>query len=267
MTNQYVSPHILSIGECRFKLSSANKELVADTEAVFVKAAISQEPYILIDLDSPSPFVVSGHPELTDSSVDTIKRVILTAQSLHQQKYICIEACYLVTPNQKLVLIAGASFRGKSTLTAALTWQRGWRFISEDLVFFDMEHDRTISFVCPLSLRRQTPEMIAAATGIEPEPLLYGRWLVRPDLFCLEAVSSRPDILVCLEGIRETKPLTAEPLARSACLEKLIALGNWLTIPQAPDYLWETLAKTDCWTFTAGSLTERRDRLIELVER
>ena len=263
---------MLKIGDNHFKLVSTDESLVVQTESAFVEVATAEKvDYTLIDLDTTNEFEICGQPPITDHPNSAIKRVISTAQNIHEHRDLFLDACALLTPDQTSILILGRSQHGKTTLSVALALQQGWKLLSEDLVFIDIKHDRIVSFVSPLSLRPGAPALIKASTGIAPAPICFDRWLVRPDLFTTVKAPARFDVAILLEGTRQASPtspvqaLVAKSVPQTEFLRNLIPHGNWLHLPNGPDYLLSTLPEKACFVFTAGTVSERISQLVQLA--
>jgi hypothetical protein len=242
------------IADYRFRVRSHNKDLVEQTTRAFVTNPDQDTNFDLIDLDSPNHF--TGESVVTDQPLTAIKRVITTAQSRYQQK-LFFDGCCLLTSLNQLVFLVGHSFSGKSTLSVALALGLGWKIVSEDLVFIDQDQDRIIPFICPLSMRPTAPDLIEAAVGVRPAPIRFGRWLVRYDIFSECQTSPKFLLSACLQQTGTGQPLSAEPCSPDDFARRLITHGNWLTKPDAPDYVWKCMRESSSWILSGGSVKDR----------
>ncbi|MBY0545952.1 MAG: hypothetical protein K2W95_01545 [Candidatus Obscuribacterales bacterium] len=246
---------ICVVGKFRFRLSSRNERLLEQTLESFCADSDQVTVCETIDLDSPNTF--EDQPPLTDEPVSTIKRVISVAENAHHADHLFFDACCLITQNRHSVFLAGMSFAGKSTLAAGALFDMQWKLISEDVVFLDREKDQVVPLRCPVSLRPSAPALIEEATGRTVEPFRFGRWLVCYDRFDSNPVSARFSLAICLDGRAGAGPLTAVRHEPNDFLHKLIAYGNWLTVPGAPEYIQDCFRTSQCWTVSGGTIAER----------
>lgn len=76
----------------------------------------------------------------------------------HVYNYLIIHAAVVEKDGQVLIL-CGQPGAGKSTLCAALV-SRGWRLFSDEMAIIDLQSDRIIPFVRPISLKNQSIDII-----------------------------------------------------------------------------------------------------------
>lgn len=245
---------VCRVGRYRFRITSANPELLQQTVTVFPVDDDQTSPCDLIDLDLPNTFF--EQPERTDEPVSAIKRVISQAEAAHEQ-HLFFDACCLITPKNQSVFMAGKSFAGKSTLAAALLSASSWKVVSEDIVLLDQERGEVIPLTCPISLRQTAPAILRECTGVEVAPFLFGRWFLPYAHSISHGVPARFDLAICLEGIAGNGPFTPTKVDRRSFLHKLISYGNWLSIPDAPDYVYQCFERSEFWCVSGGDLSER----------
>jgi len=259
---------IIAIGDYCFQLVSCNQELIERTAEAFLLAPDPSRQFCIIDLDLANEFAEEGQPEITDHPSSAIKRTITTGLKAHQS-HILFDACCLLAPPERPVLLIGSSRLGKTTLTVAAALGLNWKIVAEDLTFIDTEGQRIIPFVLPLSLRRGAAEQIQAATGRQPIPVMYNRWLVAPDLFYGRPVASKFAAVIVLEQttVNSQAPFQTRQLTAPELIRKLVSYGNFPRYPEKVDAIFESFAHEECsrWSFSGGSVSERLKAMAETV--
>lgn len=247
------------VGDFRFKVRSANVDLVMQTVDAF-RADRDQLSFCdVIDLDTRNEF--EGQPEQTDEPVSAIKRVLSVAEAAHHE-HLYFDACCMTTSEGRTVFLAGQSFSGKSTVSAAAMFALNWKVVSEDVVFLDRHRDRVIGLVCPISLRPTAALLIKESTGQQVEPIRHGRWLTCYERF--EQVAKLParfDLSICFEGRAGAGDFRAEKISSTTFLHKLIGYGNWLTVPGGPEFVYRCFQESNFWCISGGTVAERLDWL------
>jgi hypothetical protein len=154
---------------------------------------------------------------------------------------------------------------GKSTLTVALASALKWKVVSEDFVFFDRAFPHLIPLVAPISLRQGAAELIEAATGTKPEPLIGSRWIWAPEMFQANNLGNGPISSVLLKSEQGTgAKFQLSKLTWAGFLRSIIPISNAHTIPNGVTVLEKVFEKSDCLEMTNGTLEQRIDALRHL---
>jgi hypothetical protein len=167
-----------------------------------------------------------------------------------------------------LVLLAGASHAGKTTLSVAVARKLGWKLLSEDLVVIDPSLRRIVPFIHPLSLRPGAQELVAEATGLRPMSLYLERWLACQNLFYKgENVSPRFSLSILIERDVINPILSLTVASSCEFLRALLPLSNALHIDNGPGKLKSSFDTGQCYILRNGSVAERLEILADLVSQ
>lgn len=155
----------------------------------------------VIDLDKDIQSSCPNRPGTSDC-VAIVDHIFATALE-QQQPCLWLDAAALTTNDDRLVLLAGASGAGKTTLALSLAMACGWKVLSEDITLVDTGTGRIIPLARPFRLRPDSQARITEATTEKPTPLVLGRWFFDRGLFSQEQRKLTASVAVLLRPADE----------------------------------------------------------------
>lgn len=261
------------LGRCVISPVTSNYELLSLLDQLLadrVEAADTADlKAIVMDLDQLfDEGYVSSTPTIAQLACDTVLAFMGKAMSEHAS---CawIDAASLLPPEGDLVLLAGPSEAGKTTLSLAMHLAHGWRALAEDITLIELTSRQIIPFARPSSLRPGCAEMIHRATGHRPEPLLLGEWFFAKQMFVHERLPAKFAAAVRLEPATENacEPISLRAVPAADYLRSLLPLSNSLRLTSAVNLLHDAIADARCFVLRGGTLEERMDLLLDIAKK
>lgn len=253
-----ISPETFALGDFVFRFTSRHQEVLDGARKLY-RSTCSNSNYRLFDLDSIEARIVASDPA-------TIFHSLITDAYRYHDGHLYIDGCAFMTNRSELVLLAGASHAGKTTLTVAAAGKLGWKIISEDLVLIDSSLTHIVPFVHPLSLRVGAQDLIMEATGIPPSGLYLDRWLVCPDMFYTGApVPPKFSLTILIQSDAESSAPSLTLSSAHEFLRALLPLSNALHMDNGLRLLHSCIDMGPCYIMRGGSVGERLALLAKLT--
>lgn len=251
---------LIRLGNSNFRLRSTNRAALDRLATTFGVVHDPEEiADIELDLDrqlesmTPRPF------ELVNTNFSAAIDWLL-AQALEQQRNeLWMDAASLLTDSGKVLLLAGPSQSGKSTLALAMALKRHWRIISEDITFLNEQADQLVSFRAPISLREGGLQELARV-GIHPENLIDEQWYWNPALSVSSNVPARPSVIVMLQSFLKLEAdtrLQVRAISPSESIRALLPISNGLRLHSGTDRIARLLQGALLFSLSGGSLADR----------
>jgi hypothetical protein len=141
---------------------------------------------------------------------DALRYRILEVVEARLVGYVTLHAA-AVARDGRLLLLAGESGAGKTTLTLALL-RDGWTYLSDDVAPIDVSTGEVVPFPKPLGVKEApAEEPVTGAPGGAPPPCPGRGFLVPPGGFAVGDEPLAPDVLV-FPRFRPGEPLVVEEL-------------------------------------------------------
>ncbi|HEY9714941.1 MAG TPA: hypothetical protein V6C72_15845 [Chroococcales cyanobacterium] len=251
-----ISPEIFSLGDFAFRFKSRDQRLLDDARKLY-SSTRSDGDYQLFDLDAVESRVIQ-------SQYASIFHSLVTSAYRHHNGHLYVDGCALVTENSELVLLAGASRAGKTTLTVAAVQKLGWKIVAEDLILIAPSLDRIVSVVHPLSLRAGAQQLIAEATGLPCLTLYLDRWLAPHGMFHTDPCRPPKFVHAILIGSDcENSTFRTARVGSNEFLRALLPLSNALSLDNGASLLGSCIERSHSSIISGGTV---RDRLTFLAE-
>ena len=219
--------------------------------------ASAERSCAVIDLDKDIESLCPNRPDTMDS-VAIVDHVFATALE-QQQPCLWLDAAALTTSDGRILLLAGASGAGKTTLALSLAMVCGWRVLSEDITLVDTSTRRVIPLARPFRLRPDSQARITEATAKKAAPLVLGRWFFDKSLFSQEKRIFAVSVAVLMRpaGQRPAPGLTLRELPASEYLRSILPISNAVRMPGGIEVLQDGVKQARCFELSGGSLKER----------
>ncbi|HEY9868316.1 MAG TPA: hypothetical protein V6D08_04060 [Candidatus Obscuribacterales bacterium] len=254
------------LGNFVFRLSTRRTEVIEAARQLLMpfpstpaSCARDERSCAVIDLDKDVESLCPERPDPLDpvAIVDHIFALALE----QQQPCLWLDAAALTTSDDRLVLLAGASGAGKTTLALSLAMVYGWKVLSEDITLVDTSTRRIIPLARPFRLRPDSQARITEATNKKPAPLVLGRWFFDRALFSQEQRILAVSVAVLLRPAGEGTAvgLTIRDLPAAECLRSILPISNAVRMPAGIEILQDGLKEARCFELSGGSLKERRE--------
>lgn len=265
------------LGRCLFRLCGSEAELIREISTLLpVKkncGSANTTPEVLagssikrIDLDELAK--ANGYSLKLSSSYDRSLALVSIINAALQEHADClwIDAATFLTSDRQLVLVAGRSGAGKTTLALALALAGKAKVLSEDITLIDTA-GQVVPFISAFALRPGAGELISACFGVAPQPLHYGQWFYEPSIYWDEAVPARFKLAVVigLPGRDKEWSLRLEPISIGKCTRLLLPISNALRLDGGIECLMSCLAGSNCYTLQGGRLDQRGETILELA--
>lgn len=251
------SPETFWLGDFAFRLASRSRQLLDDARRLY-SGTVCDGQHRVFDLDRIEARVI-------ESQYATIFHSLITEAYRYHDGHLYIDACALLTDRRELVLLAGASHAGKTTLTVAAAQKLGWKIVSEDLVLIAPSLNRIVPFVHPLSIRPSAPLMIADATGLPPVSLYLDRWLHCHEMFYTGAcVTPQFSCAILLNSDSHQSGFSSTSIQPHELIRELLPLSNALNMDNGTELLYSGLEKAQCSIIRGGTVRQRLEFLAEL---
>jgi hypothetical protein len=241
-----ISSNVFRSGRCSFRLLSENPKLLELFSSIFTAVSSDNDCH----RDSLN-IILEGRPK-------TCLRKIANEVMRGHEGHIYLESTVLQDPQGRLLLLAGGTRMGKSTLAVALLTRPNWKLVSEDHAFLDNDVTRLLTLLLPIRLRRGSVPLISAAvTHGLPKLFLGGYFYDRARCVESEIVKARFDACILLRGEPGSSDFRFSELDPFAFSRALLSLSNALHFDGGPDALFAAISNGRCWELAGGSLNER----------
>ncbi len=173
----------------------------------------------------------------------------------------------VVTPNGKKVLLFGRGHNGKSTTMLALAFGYNWKVVSEDITLIDMESDEILNFAAPFAVRIKTLDLLSEL--IPPEIISEtgdNQWIALGPHNYGRNITALFDIVIYFDANLNFDSLRCTQMSGVDCLKALLPSSNLMKIPGAMSKIEQYLGEAAFYQFSAGTVQERVQALIELVQ-
>jgi hypothetical protein len=254
------------LGRWRFRLRSRHEEFLHMVSRMLLPIAqtlnASEEDHqnaTIVDLDMPVK-TFSGQMVNLSSIEPAASLAYLVEQGLKfHAGLLWMEAAVMLDGKGRLVLLAGGSYAGKTTLSLALHLALGWKIVSEDSTMFDISSNCVVPFARPLALRPDSLAKIVAATGVKPigtlcdeyyfDAAMYYREPVPPEFACAL-------LLTPLTGDR-VSTLSMENISQATYVRRLLPLSNLIRFSKGLESITRSLEAGACYVLAGGELKDR----------
>jgi hypothetical protein len=235
---------LYKLGRLVFSVQACDEEFVRDLDRLLPNHAVPAADHEVLELN-------------TGCTQDM--RALLNHILKKHRGALWIDAGCLISPAGKLVLIAGRSSSGKSTLTMALALKYGWKVLAEDILLIDWQNKRVMSFASPFSLKSGTRALLRDSIGLEiGEPILK-EWIPLGALAAKDEVDARFDCAIILDYADE--PIAVQSIHEAEYLRRLLSISNVLRLNGGSDAVLEMLDGAACLSIVGGTLPERLDTI------
>lgn len=260
--------NIYILGSHVYKLKSENSDLLAVLDKLlpaYKNHENTQEE--VFDLDGP--LAIRGLDKSLFAKDDPlIALVSLLDRALADHAgYLWIDASTMLTPQGQLVLIAGPSHSGKTTLTLAMALAHAWKILAEDITLIDLQTGLLVPFARPLSLRPDTTEKIKQATGLDAGSFILEGWLSNKDWYSLQPVQAdfhlAIDLAVTDKSSSESLKIKQVPIGEFS--RNLITHSNALRYDNGVKILSESFDHARLYLLSEGSPKDRIKSILELL--
>jgi hypothetical protein len=224
---------------------------------------------VLVNIDDPNS--QTNDPGLA------ITQVINEALR-HHEDLLWIDASCLKTNDNKLVLIAGDSMSGKTTISLAFAGLENWKILAEDIALIDFDNNQILNFARPLSLREGSLDRIKRIKSFNFSKPLLNNWYYDPFLYLNEPESLNIELAVLLsktlkeegtpiKGKHQPPPsLQVTRLEPESFVRALLPISNLLHKPQSLALkLSQCLKNATCLELCHGELDERMQAISKLL--
>lgn len=264
----------LKFGRCLFKVTSTKSELIDLVESVFANVGpenSSSGLHGLVyeeDLDSYAAEQSNNGAIPTEESI--ISRLVRRISSEHEG-CLWIDAATLRAPSGELVLIAGPSFSGKTTLALAMSLSQTWKLLAEDITIIDPFFGQVIPSPSPSGIREGTSELLAKTCGISVQGLQLnerGNWLLDSSLYCLDSSPAKFTVAIVLNTIDRSSSAEMEvrSLTPAEFVRRILPISNLIRELNGTDILYDSVRDARCLTVKSGSLGQRVNLLLAALK-
>lgn len=255
----FVSPELYFAGRCVFRFTGKDRALLDQVKGVGWKVLppeLSLEAEVVeIDLRGP------------------IRRALKTAVMTvigHHSRLMYLEGAVLRSATGRLLLLAGQSRSGKSTLAVTLISKHRWHLVSEDIVFFSGEsQERLLTLCLPVHLRSGTSGLIGEGLGVQVPDLPGGCWFFDGENFVSEP-DVAADLFSCVllsgSAARGAEMETGD-LDCFSFMRRLLPMSNALEYPHGPEAILEAIRNAHCVELSGGTIAQRVDAVESLICR
>jgi hypothetical protein len=188
----------------------------------------------------------------------------------HHKDLLWIDASCLKTKDNKLVVIAGNSMSGKTTLSLAFAELENWKILAEDIVLIDFANNQILNFGRPLSLREGALERIKKIKNFHFARTPLNNWYFNPTYYLSQPEPINIDLAILLSNTQDTNPqypsLEITKLEPETFVRSLLPLSNLLHGPKLQALkLSKCLENTTCLELSSGELDERMRAIRKLL--
>jgi hypothetical protein len=260
-----------ALGRFVFQLRSADRQFLDAVSRMLPRTESANKPDTaaqIIDLDAP---FVSADLKTVDligqGPAIAIGCIMDKALRFHEED-VWFDAALIENDEGQLVVLAGASHSGKTTLALAMNMAAGWKLVSEDMILIDAGARKVIPFARPLGLRAGTVERIRAATNRTPETRhLLDCWYFDPEAYDLKPPRDAIAAALVLAPLNADEPgdLTLTKISVGECIRKFLPMSNLIHRPEALDVLDALLADARCFVVQGGDLKSRVEWLSKVI--
>lgn len=257
------STRTLVLGRLQFVVRSTDARFLADLEKMLSVQSLP-EPALadstqVIDLDALSGLTGAGGADMSEEDRWRAVSAIVDYATANQPAGLWLDATTMIDLDGRPVLIAGASFAGKTTLTAALALACGWRVVCEDITFVDIQAAVIFPFARPLSLRAGSAALIEGATGLVPEPIVWGGWWGPAEIYSPRPVPLAFSRACFLSGLATDSgaSLAVTAVSPEELFRLIVRRSNLLRFPAAIDPFVRALPAGHLSVIAGGSVSER----------
>jgi hypothetical protein len=272
------SSKVLRLGKCRFRVESEQSELIEAIEALFsedrqpvngsvaVADQLEEEVFVerLVDLVDGE-----GMKEPVDG-LECHSPVIALVNRLYGRHGDCIwlDAASLLSPTGRLVLLAGPSHSGKTTLSLGLALSKYWSILSEDITLIDPQLKVVYSCPTPSKLRAGTAERLAEVCPTSVDKFPESAWFFDESMYAAESLPAKFELALYLDAIGEndSNELLIEKITPAELLKRVLPISNLLKLTGRADLFYETVETASCLRISGGKLGERIDLLESIVK-
>jgi len=258
--------NVFILGRRPFRLKTKCKDLLTKISDMF--PAASENGQLVYDqykhcetINLDVPIATMEFPQKAPSQLGFSESLAYVVdQALRSHKgLLWLEAATLLDAQGKPILICGASYAGKTTLSLALCLKAGWKMVSEDITMLDSTENCVIPFARPLSLRSDSAKRISEALGFGFENMVSDEWYFDPNMYYCQPVPLKFTRAVLLQPFKPSSamPLLVEPVVPVTYLRKILSLSNFVRFPGAVEFFMRSLTDTECFTVQGGELKER----------
>lgn len=255
---------IVSLGRWHGILQSKNASFLEKIMNVLPKLSTNEAASnaVLVDINNASS---DSDPSLA------ITQVINEALRYHHD-LLWVDASCLKTKDNKLVLVAGDSMSGKTTISLAFAGLENWKILAEDIVLIDFDKNQILNFGRPLSLREGALDRIRKIKNFNLSETPLSNWYFDPSYYLNQPEPIEIALAILLSNTQDTQGTENPPCLEVTKLEpesfvrSLLPLSNLLHAPRLQALkLSQCLKDTTCLKLSYGELGERMQAISKLV--
>lgn len=261
--------HIYSLGSRLYKLHSTDKTLLDLLDKLLPKYDPLSQSVDAESVNLDDPLQIRGLTQTVtaaENPSNALAYVIDRALADHGG-FLWIDASAMLTPKGELVLIAGPSHSGKTSLSLCLALAHNWKIVAEDIVLIDRQTQVLTPFARPLTLRPDTAKKIQAAVGINPETFSHCGWTASASWYNLQSRQAKFDFCLDLAVTdhKSTAGLRTQVATSGELIRSLISHSNALRYENGVSTLSHCLETSKCCFLNQGTLPDRIKYVLSLT--
>jgi energy-coupling factor transporter ATP-binding protein EcfA2 len=268
---------VLQFGNYQFQVQAESEQLVGIIEGVFTQAESNtgrQNPEIICE-QLYEPEIGCGDDKKTPQEAEclTITHLLNKLYARHAG-CLWIDAATLRAPDGKLVLLAGPSFSGKTTLAMAMALAKQWTIISQDITLIDPVLNVVVPCPAPINIRTGASEMLSKLGHLPRISLGQQGWFFDQSLYLMQPTKAEFTALLTLVPFEETieeaaaeryGDLSIEQLSLAEFIRSILPYSNLLRLRHHVSTLQDAGKQAQCLRIEGGELKERMELLESLV--
>jgi hypothetical protein len=281
LVNEKHKSAVYTLGHVQFQLQCSRIDILEASKSLF-KVSDETRGLELIDLDSlqfpndpTAPTEDSDHYSEENMIISYVITQVLEAHKKSIPSFTWLSAIALIDEQNRLVILAGDSNTGKSTLGLALCLSGQFKIVSEDLCIFDLDSNIPISYHRPISLRDGSLEVIQNCVKTKPLNLVNQRWFLDPKIFAdypspaivHSIIKLSPSLDLAVKQEMSNREFKVEPVSAASMLKELLPISSYMRQEQGISRLKQLLEPANCYLFTNGTLADRLKAIEEILSK
>lgn len=264
----------MQFGNCRFSVKAEDDALVATIEALFSGAVVDNAEGNQTATEVVMEELMQAHRgqaiDQTPQEIEcqTISNLLNHLYAQHASCLWISSAC-LCTPDGKLVLLAGPSYCGKTTIAVALALTRKWKIVSQDITLIDPVLKVVLPCQAPINIRDGARKMLIDIGHSPGKAFGVHGWFFDQELYLRRSVSAKFAAAVMIvpfdQLTEDNSDISVEELSASAFIREILPWSNLLRYGDKISVLQEAIEGAHCVKWQGGQLSQRVELLESLV--
>ncbi|HEY9791901.1 MAG TPA: hypothetical protein V6D22_15960 [Candidatus Obscuribacterales bacterium] len=257
-------------GRCRFAVEADDPQLIEWIESLFLP---DNQPGAMLIVVKLSDFQCDE--EFSSRSLQDQRSLMISGllRRLYECHVDCIwmDAATVRSPNDKLVLLAGPSCAGKTTLALAMSLARGWKILSEDITLIDPVRNDVLACPTPSGMRAGTADKLVTFANLKEGISDREGWFFDKNLYFRKSMPAKFDMAVFLDPLDETDntgacTMSVRALSAYEYIKSVLPYSNLLRLDDKIGVLYHAIENSRCLKLRRGSLPERVDFLSQVQQ-